>query len=176
MWTQHPEYKDYEISTMGQVRSKGKHVFCVTPQGGPSIRWIKGRVLRVHKTPDGYPFVTIYHQGTRVMKLIHTLVYRTFRGTIPEGYVISHKDKDLTNCSPDNLVLSTQSINIRDSNMGRLRGIERYKKTTRWSARISIRGKRVFLGVYDSKRDAYTAYYHAYLKMFNKEPFDLGLI
>lgn len=42
-------------------------------------------------------------------KYVHKLVYETFIGEAPEGYVISHYDRDRKNNHVDNVYLTTKS-------------------------------------------------------------------
>ena len=51
-------------------------------------------------------------KGVEKKFLVHRLIYETFIGDIPEGYVIDHIDSDSTNNSINNLRVCTQKDNI----------------------------------------------------------------
>ena len=56
-----------------------------------------------------YLTVRVMIEGKRVTALAHRLVWRHFRGPIPEGLTINHKDGIKSRNQPDNLELATHS-------------------------------------------------------------------
>lgn len=86
---------NYLISETGEVFSKDLVYFHSVY--GKGIR--KGKKLKINCS-KGYKNVCINRREVAV----HVLLYETFIGDIPEGYVIHHKDFNKLNNSLDNLV------------------------------------------------------------------------
>lgn len=174
-WQAIPGFDNYEVNYYGQVRSVNREVISKSRSGKRVLRNIKSKLLKPWKTPNGRPFVILYKGKARHNRLIHTIVYESFIGPVEKG-IIKHHDGNLDNNELRNLYLSSHSQNIRKANQGRLRGIERYKKTDKWMVRFAVHGERVFFGTYNSKNEAYRKFHQFYKNIFQEEPFDLGLL
>lgn len=106
MWKDIAGYEGrYQISDTGIVKScehyhptviKGKHV----------LRHRKEQLLKQWKRSN-YLLVDLWKDGERDVRSIHVLVYETFIGPIPKGYMVHHKDHDKFNNSIDNLEIMT---------------------------------------------------------------------
>lgn len=88
-----PYNKDYLVSKDGKVYSLRNKMF-----------------LKQNIDKDGYPRVDIYGKHIKV----HKIVYIAWRGKIPKGHQINHKDDNKLNIHIDNLYLGTQKENIYD--------------------------------------------------------------
>lgn len=62
---------------------------------------------------NSYPSVHFRKANKCYRKLVHKLVYETFRGPIPENYEINHKDHNKQNTALSNLELVTSAENKR---------------------------------------------------------------
>lgn len=84
----------------------------------------------------------------------------------PAGLVIDHIDHDPMNNQKSNLRICTKGEN----NMNRLssspRGVGWHKKNKKWQARIGTKGKQLFLGMFDTQKEAAIAYNIASLKYY----------
>ena len=65
--------------------------------------------LKSGKSSNGKGYLQVNIKGS---KLVHRLVYQAFTGNIPIGKVISHKDGDMYNNIPSNLLCETQKENL----------------------------------------------------------------
>lgn len=82
---------------------------------------------------NGYLRVSIQvGNGTRCV-MAHRVVWRHFRGSIPDGMQVNHKDLNKKNNNPDNLEIVTGSGNIRHSYTN--------GRTRPWSNSVEWRGK-----------------------------------
>ena len=169
-----PGFDNYEVTLDGIIRSIDREVICKNGFKKRSTRIKKGKILNVYKTPNGRPFVVLYKGKKRFNRLVHTIVYETFHGPI-KG-IIKHHDGNLENNTLSNLYVTSQSSSLRKANRGRLRGIERYKKTDKWMVRFAVNGERMFFGIYETKLEAYKAYHRIYKDIFCEEPFDEKLL
>ena len=59
---------------------------------------------------DGYPRA---HAGGKVDR-VHRIMYRKFKGEIPDGMVVRHTCDNRKCCNPDHLILGTHADNARD--------------------------------------------------------------
>lgn len=76
-----------------------------------------GRNRKVHYDPStGYPKFTFYYKGKVYKIKCHKLAaYQKYKGkSLVHGIVVRHKDDDILNYDPSNLVLGTQSQNMKD--------------------------------------------------------------
>lgn len=87
----------YEISNRGRVLS---------------LR--SGRVLKVWKHYRGGLRITLSKDGVQKMRQIHRMVYESFVGEIPEGYVIRHLNDDSEDNRVENLASGTYVDNSQD--------------------------------------------------------------
>jgi hypothetical protein len=71
--------------------------------------------------PGSYLQVRFWHEGRRVSPVAHRLVYRFFKGPIPEGAEVNHDNGIKDHNPPTNLLLSTSSENIKHANRYGLR-------------------------------------------------------
>lgn len=88
----------------------------------------------------------------------HTIIWILSFGDIPEGLVILHKDSYSKLCNQSHeLRIGTQGKNTRERQThldGRLLGTCLNEHTQKWLAQIKIKGKRIFLGYYETEEEA----------------------
>lgn len=132
----------YEVSNLGNVRnSKTK------------------RIMKGFKDQKGYLCVLLSGKEKPYSVKRHKLVIETFIEPRPKGMVINHIDKNKENNKIENLEYVTQMENVSHSSVcGNLKGITYLKSQNSWQSRITINGKRIFLGYFKTKEDAYNAY------------------
>lgn len=103
-WAPVPGYEgDYEVSTLGRVRSWKLY----RGDRGPRIL---ATTLRA-----GYPAVTLFRDGAANLQSVHAVVMLAFVGPRPEGHEIRHLDGDRTNACLTNLEYGTRSENRFDT-------------------------------------------------------------
>lgn len=86
----------YEVSNEGNVRS---------------LWYGKVKIVKPNVKPNGYLQVGLYKDGQRKHMYVHRLVYATFKGEIPAGLTVNHKDENKVNNNIDNLELMTIAEN-----------------------------------------------------------------
>ena len=99
IWKDIEGYPNYQISTMGRVRSLGNN------------KTRKEKILKSCKLNNGYLIVNLYKEGKVKKHTIHRLVAQTFLdnpNNLPE---VNHKDEDKTNNRVENLEWCTQQYN-----------------------------------------------------------------
>jgi len=109
IWKPHPEYKEIEVSTMGNVRTLDKLVF----GKGNGTYPVKGRILKQHKNNCGYLLVSIPISGRRPTKTVHRLVAQTFINNPQNLPQVNHKDGNRENNNVSNLEWCTASYNSK---------------------------------------------------------------
>jgi hypothetical protein len=101
-------YPNYYVDTDGKV-------FC----NKPSLRLgtLNGqlREIKLSTKKTGYKYANIYWGRTKAERSslrVHRLVWVTFKGMIPEGWVINHINGDKGDNRLENLECITQSDNL----------------------------------------------------------------
>lgn len=118
--------------------------------------------------PDGVAHWIIKINDMRFKR--SRIVWIKHYGDIIPGIEIDHADRNTLNDRLENLRLATRSQNttnrrIQKNNTSGMRGVRFYKPSSKWLARISLNGKTLHLGYFDTKEDAYSAYLDAANKL-----------
>lgn len=147
-WKAIPEYENYEVSDLGNVRN---------------LR--TGRMLKLGKNPQGYLIAGLYRNGKRKPFSIHQLVAIVFLGHIPNGNTITvdHVNGCKTDNRLENLELVTQRENTirgiaKQNTSSQFPGVSWFKRDKKWKAQIRINGKKKFLGYFTNELEAAAAY------------------
>jgi hypothetical protein len=101
---------------------------------------------------------------------LHQLVWIYFNGPIPDGLSVDHIDMDRTNNHIKNLRLVTsrqqqQNTSARQNNTSGFRGVSWHKHIKKWHSSICNNGKKINLGLFDTKEEAAAAYRRASRKL-----------
>lgn len=80
-----------------------------------SQRFYKGRFIKQHFN-QRYWYVILTHNGIKKNYRVHRLIYKTYKGEIPENMVIDHIDGNTNNNNINNLRCVTISENCRNPN------------------------------------------------------------
>lgn len=100
----------------------------------------------------------------------HRIVWLLVTGIDPRTFLIDHVDGNPHNNKFENLRLATSCQNQcnqkrRTDNTSGLKGVTWDASRQKWAARISVKGKGVYLGRYKTKEEAYAAYCEAARKL-----------
>lgn len=156
-----PEYQEYGINTLGVV-----------------INFRTKKELKWRKDVGGYARVGLYSKGVCKNKLVHRLVCETFL-TKENGLLhVNHKNGVRWDNRLVNLEWTSPIRNV-------VHGVQRAKKTkkvgvylllpnNKWRAQIKIGGKKVHLGLFQRKNDAYQAYYTKHIELHGFAPWKVG--
>ena len=130
--------------------------------------------------PDGYVRVRVGQKS----HALHRLIWIYHHGPIPHGHVVDHIDGDPKNNTIANLRAVPPTINARNlhkadrRNKSGVLGVHMKVRNGKASyyARISVDGKSVALGAFDTAEDAGIAYQKARIELFPGvfERFPLG--
>lgn len=90
---------------------------------------------------------------------------------------VDHRNHDTTNNMKYNLRIATEyqnqmNVNIHNDNTSGVSGVHWNKKKKRWMARISVNGKRIYLGCYSDKSEAVKARKEAEEKYYGEWSYD----
>lgn len=163
----------YKLSNYGNVISLAKE--WATHQGGihkKGITILKPKHLMTNGEYNGYKFYTFCKKGIRLDFLAHTLVYDHFGVGKRNGkkIVVDHIDEDKSNNRIDNLQLLTARKNISKSiattgKTSKYVGVYWHSRDKKWGTQIHINDGRVYLGLFETEKEAYEEYQRA-LKEF----------
>jgi hypothetical protein len=128
--------------------------------------WIVKRNGTLPNKPAGHPskYVRIKIGGKSYSASCMAWLWMT--GAWPECEV-DHKDLNKHNNRWDNLRAATRAQNIQNTAKRNIRKTSKYKGvwwhkwSGKWESKISVEGKQIGLGRFDSEREAYMAYVNA---------------
>lgn len=129
VWKPIPGFEGiYEISDDGQVVRTSTH--------GRKPKPIR-RPVNAHKKPNGYSAVDIQRDQIRERSYVHRLLWAAFKGEIPSGLEINHRDGNRQNNRLDNLELVTRSENMIHSFEELSPSLNRVKGTAHHKAKLT---------------------------------------
>lgn len=124
-------------------------------EDGRIIRIRDGRLADESITQAGYRRVFWLKDGRKTYCAAHRVVWELCKGPIPIGLQVDHINGVKTDNRIENLRLVTQAEN--QQNVPR-KGYYWYPKNRCWGSCISIDGKRLFLGLFQTEAEAKAAY------------------
>lgn len=136
--------------------------------------WLKGRARTARGSIAGYVcgngYVSI--KIDREANLAHRLAWLYMTGEWPKND-LDHRDRDRRNNRWSNLREASASLNQanttkRLTNTSGLKGICFWPKRNKWAATIQVRGRRFFLGFFESPTLAHQAYAAAATEHFGE--------
>jgi hypothetical protein len=122
------------------------------------------KTKRAKKTIIGSEAGALQSTGYRVIRInrklykAHRLIYIFHHGEIPDGLYIDHIDRQRLNNSIENLRLVTRQEN------GFNRSVKGYcfnKARNKFHAQINLNGKKIYLGLFETAKEARAAYLKA---------------
>jgi hypothetical protein len=126
-------------------------------------------------TKAGYPTKC---GGVKVMYkkkgyFAHHVVWLLHTGSLPEEF-IDHINGNRSDNRIENLRLCNQSQNMQNlcktaASASGLRGVQKYRNS-KWASSIIVKGKKTWLGVFDTKEAAFLAYTQAKKKFHTFNP------
>lgn len=160
VWKNIPEFNNYQVSNLGNVRSLNYR------------RKGKTNVLSKRINNRGRFAINIYKDGNQYAnKLISVLVAKSFLNHKPcvSKLVVDHIDNNPLNDSLYNLQLITQRENSTKDrkSSSKYAGVSWHKASQKWRARININGKEKYLGLYRTQKEA-SIVYQKELKLLNE--------
>lgn len=95
----------YKISDTGIVKSC-EHTHTFIAKGKEIKRHRKEQLLKFWKRSKYY-LVDLWNNNVRDVRSVHVLVYEAFKGPVPDGHIVHHKDGNRFNNNIDNLETMT---------------------------------------------------------------------
>jgi hypothetical protein len=145
IWKRVPQFPSYRVSNLGRVKREAG-------QG------TKGGLINPYPDKGGYLRVRLSNGVWRITASVHRLVAAMFlpnRKHLPE---VNHKHRPKTNCKVTNLEWRSRLGNSRHAVTAGFKGDGVTKLFGKWRARYyPTPGKRVHLGMFNTKREAVAA-------------------
>lgn len=152
VWKKIEEYPDYEISTLGRIKS---------------LKFGREKILKGWKDDKGYIRITLFNSKVKKNEKIHQLMAITFLNHKPCGYklVVNHKNLIRNDNRLENLEVVTARENTNQLHLNsssQYLGVSWYNYGNKnWRSRIMINGKQKSLGYYKTEIEASNAYQKA---------------
>lgn len=144
----------YEVSARGAVRQRHTR-----------------RAVSAYER-KGYLIVNLQASGAWFKRPVHGLVWRAFRGAVPAGQEIDHRNRVRNDPRLSNLRLATRSQQLANSNpvgaASAFKGVTWCKARDLYQAQIKQYGVNHFLGRFKSEEKAARAYDRAARRLFGK--------
>lgn len=159
-----PGYEGYyQVSNLGNVKSLER-----ISNGRKFKNKSRKKILS-----GGYYTVVLCVKSEIKTFRVANLVAMAFLGHVPNGYkvVVDHINNIKTDDRLENLQLISARLNCskdRKNGLSKFTGVTYKKSHNKWMAQIQINGKSVFLGHYNSEKEASEAY-QSKLKSINYE-------
>lgn len=145
----------YQVSDLGNVKSLKR----IVPHKYSGILTIPERIRKVYVGKNGYKYTTLSKHGKISVVTIHSLVANSFLGHITnQQTVIDHIDNNKLNNCLNNLQIITNRENTSKGKKNKTGFTGVYESLNNFRARIIINGKRINLGSFKNKEEAYNAY------------------
>jgi len=158
----------YEVSNHGRVKS----LITEWRSGNNAARHKEETILKLSINIHGYSQIILRNKSYRV----HQLVWDTFGGKPRDGrrLQIDHIDNDKLNNGIDNLQLLTARQNTikyykTRKNSSKYIGVSWRDDSKKWRAGITIGGKKIWLGSFNSEVQARLAYQKRLLQIESRE-------
>lgn len=144
----------YQVSNLGRVKSLGND------------KNRKEKILKQRLGTKNYFMVGISKNCKQITKDVHQLVAESFLNHKPCGLklVVNHIDFNTKNNNLNNLEIITHREN---TNRKHIKSTSKYvgvcwdKVCNKWRSAITIRGKKIYLGLFENEFDAHLAYQNA---------------
>ena len=145
-WASIDGYLNYQVSWWGRV-----------------VNTKTGRILKPQTSGPGYLFVRLSKNGKAQLHYIHLLVAREWVGNPEEKRCVDHIDGGRTNNHWENLRYATSSENgmnakHRTDGSSVYKGVNYQTQAKKWKAQIGLSRQRIYLGLFESEREAAEAY------------------
>lgn len=141
----------YQVSNLGNIKSLGND------------KTKKEKILKQRLGTKNYFMVGLTKDKKQITKNVHQLVAESFLNHKPSGlkFVVNHIDFNTKNNNLSNLEIITQREN---TNRKHIESTSKYvgvcwdKKCNKWRSAITIKNKKIYLGIFVSEFDASKAY------------------
>lgn len=123
------------------------------------------------QTSQGYIRTTVKINGKNVGLLLHRVVWAFATGQWPTG-LIDHKNEVKSDNRVDNLRIATHAQNISNrvqkNDSAGIKGVKFDSRYNRYQARITVDGKTLHLGMFDTAQEAGLAYKEAAIEHYGE--------
>ena len=160
IWKDISEYKNYQISSLGRIKSLPRAV----KSSGISFRTTKEKIIKTFIGSSGYLQTRIQNKNI----IVHQLVAITFLNHSPCRFerVVDHINNIKTDNRVENLqIVSNRENSIKDRKGGTSKYVGVYWNFNhaKWRASLRNKGKDIHLGFFDDEKEA-SEYYQNALK------------
>jgi hypothetical protein len=158
MWYDIKGYEGlYKINKKGEVLSLSRELW-----NGKVFHLSKDYLMKSNLGKNGYYHITLRKDNKSIRHYIHRLLAENFIENPFNLKIVNHIDNDSTNNDLSNIEWVSHDYNISHGYSFKEKK-SKYpglclNKSGKWRARITVDGKMVGLGTYDTEEEAYSVY------------------
>jgi len=144
----------YEVSSLGRVRSLDRKI-----PYKDGFKQAKGKLMKLTKNRLGYMVVTLQKDRKRYFSIVHRLVAKAFIPNPENKREVNHIDSIKDNNNVNNLEWSTRKENMdhwqkNSVFSSKYKGVSYSKERKKWVSYVTLAGKRIVLGRYETEEEA----------------------
>jgi len=159
IWKNIKNNQNYQVSNLGNIKSLKRLVNTNFGQ-----RTVNERLLKQSYDKDGYCILCLNIEDKRKTYRIHRLVAEHFITNENDNYdTVNHKDFNKRNNNVDNLEWVSNMDNTRHyhkRNNKNCVGVSYSKQKSKYIARITHNNNRIYLGTFNTEKEAIDKYYN----------------
>lgn len=165
----------YQVSNLGRVKSLERRSHKLSTGG---VRVYKAAIKKPETMKLDYKRIHLYKNGKLRKWLVHRLVAEMFLDAPVEPIEKMHVNH-INGVPSDNRVENLEWVTPNENCKHRSYALNRkprgvYKVRSRWKAEIVYDQKKVNIGTFDNKSEAYKEFYNKYIELYGVEPWDLN--
>lgn len=124
--------------------------------------WNAQNANRAVGSPNAAGYLMVRLNKKRLY-VVHRIIWEMVNGPIPDGMEVDHENTAKSDNKISNLRLATHSQNGFNkrkprTNTSGYKGVTFHRATRKWASQIVANGKRIHIGLHESKDEAYAAY------------------
>jgi hypothetical protein len=130
-------------------------------QNGNVTNLKTGKILKPSLDTKGYPSIDLSKNGESKTHTVHRLVAEKYLSNFCTTLQVDHIDQ----CKTNNCVSNLRMVTNQQNNFNKKsKGYYFHKPSGKWMAYITLNGKKMYLGYYNTEAEAATSYAVAKVK------------
>ncbi len=169
VWKDIPGYEGlYQASQLGRVKRLARYSRTFRKdRADVQVAFLKEKMLSKVINDKGYYCISLHKDGKSTYFETHRAIAATFHNYTTEPYILNcdHIDNDKLNNRADNLQIVTVRKNSTKDKPSDFLGASFAKNVQKWKSSIALNNKDIYLGLFDTEREAHERYLEALVEL-----------